>query len=373
MSRARKLKILGESARYDRCNYANYNVDNFLTRKIPGIYNASTRDGCTVPLFKVLMTNKCSNDCKYCVNCNKHRFDRVEFSPEDLTSIFLDYYNNRYVEGLFLSSGINRNAETSMENMVEVARKLRMEHSYKGYIHLKILPGTSHDLIKSAMSLADRVSINMEAATPEGFEELTSTKNYETDIIRRMRWMKRLGSRRDLAPSGQTTQFIVGATNETDQDILERVNWLYKKLKIKRSYFSSFSPIKDTPLENHEKPHPKRSSRLYQADYLLDSYKFGLDELVFDENGNMNPDMDPKYCSAISSPENFPVEVNEASYSELLRVPGIGKVSANRIVKLRKHGKCFNKMKELKDVGVVVSRAEPFIKLNKKYQTTLGV
>lgn len=373
MNNAKKLKVLGESAKYDRCNYANFNVDNFLSGKIPGIYNASTRDGCTVPLFKVLMTNKCSNDCRYCVNYNKHKFNRAEFSPEELTSIFLDYYNNRYVEGLFLSSGIHHDAETSMENMVEVARKLRMEHEYKGYIHLKILPGSSYDLIKRAMTLADRVSINMEAATPEGFDELTTTKNYETDIIRRMKWIKRLGERdKDLAPSGQTTQFIVGASDETDKEIMDRVKWLYDKLQIKRSYFSKFTPIKDTPLENHEEPNPKRSSRLYQADYLINSYRFDLDELVFDDDGNMQLDEDPKYYAALSNMDRFPVEVNAASYRELLRVPGIGKISANRIVSLRKRGRSFNKMEELKDIGVVVSRAEPFIKLNKTYQATLG-
>ncbi len=373
MNNAKKLKVLGESAKYDRCNYANFNIDNFLSGKIPGIYNASTRDGCTVPLFKVLMTNKCSNDCRYCVNHNKHKFNRVEFSPEELTSIFLDYYNNRYVEGLFLSSGIHHDAETSMENMVEVARKLRMEHEYKGYIHLKILPGSSYDLIKRSMALADRVSINMEAATPEGFDELTTTKNYETDIIRRMKWIKRLGKRdKNLAPSGQTTQFIVGASNETDKEIMDRVKWLYDKLQIKRSYFSKFTPIKDTPLENHDEPNPKRSSRLYQADYLINSYRFNLDELVFDDNGNMQLDEDPKYYAALSNMDRFPVEVNAASYRELLRVPGIGKISANRIVSLRKRGRSFNKMEELKDIGVVVARAEPFIKLNKTYQATLG-
>ncbi|MCE7699318.1 MAG: helix-hairpin-helix domain-containing protein [Methanobacterium paludis] len=260
-----------------------------------------------------------------------------------------------------------------MENMVEVARKLRMEHEYKGYIHLKILPGSSYDLIKRAMTLADRVSINMEAATPEGFDELTTTKNYETDIIRRMKWIKRLGERdKNLAPSGQTTQFIVGASDETDKEIMDRVKWLYDKLQIKRSYFSKFTPIKDTPLENHEVPNPKRSSRLYQADYLINFYRFDLDELVFDDNGNMQLDEDPKYYAALSNMDRFPVEVNAASYRELLRVPGIGKISANRIVSLRKRGRSFNKMEELKDIGVVVSRAEPFIKLNKTYQATLG-
>ena len=175
---SKKLEILGESAKFDRCNYINTNTDNFLANKLPGIYHASTRDGCTVPLFKVLMTNKCSNDCRYCVNHNRHNFNRVEFSPEDVTSIFLEYYHNQLVEGLFLSSGIPRDPEYSMENMVEVAHKLRMKHGYQGYIHLKILPGSPYDLIKRAVSLADRVSINLESATSEGMENLSTLKLY---------------------------------------------------------------------------------------------------------------------------------------------------------------------------------------------------
>jgi putative DNA modification/repair radical SAM protein len=373
MNIAKKLEVLGEAAKYDRCNYSNFNVDNFLSEKIPGIYNATGGNGCTVPLFKVLMTNKCSNDCRYCINHNKHKFDRVEFSPEEVTSIFLDYYNNRYVEGLFLTSGIPGDAESSMEDMVEVARKLRMEHEYKGYIHLKILPGTSYDLLKRAMTLADRVSINMEAATPDSFEELSSTKNYQTDIIRRMKWIKRLNNRNhDLAPAGQTTQFIVGTTSETDEEILKRVEWLYKKIGIKRSYFSQFHALKDTPMEKHEEPHPKRTSRLYQADHLVNSYGFKLEELVFEDDGNMQVDYDPKYCAALSNMDRFPVEVNEASYRELLRVPGVGKLSARRIIELRKRGVRFSRLQELKELGVVVNRAEPFIKLQSSYQTTLG-
>lgn len=368
----KKLEILGESARYDRCNYISTNVENFLNNKLPGIYHASTRDGCTVPLFKVLMTNKCSNDCKYCINCNKHNLNRVEFSPEDITNIFLDYYQNRLVEGLFLTSGIPRDPEYSMENMVEVAHKLRMEHGYHGYIHLKILPGSPYDLIKRAASLADRISINLEAATPEGLEHLSTTKNFQTDILRRMKWIKRLlKGNKGFAPSGQTTQFLVGAGEETDEQILKRAHWLYEKMDLKRCYFSPFEAVKGTPLESQEEPHLNRSPRLYQADYLLNSYGFQFDELIFDDDGNLNLDTDPKYVAALAHVEQFPVEINEASYKDLLKVPGIGKVSARRIIQSRKNGKSFVKLEELKNIGVVIKRAEPFIKLNKTYQSTL--
>lgn len=372
MNIAKKLEILGESAKYDRCNYIKPNLEKLLTGKIPGIYHATTSNGCTVPLFKVLMTNKCSNDCRYCINHDKHRFNRVEFSPEDITTIFLDYYENRFVEGLFLSSGIPQDAESSMENMVEVAWKLRNEHEYQGYIHLKILPGSSYELIKRAVSLADRVSVNIEAATPEGLEQLSSTKNYNVDILRRMKWIKRLLKRNNNhAPSGQTTQFIVGAAEETDQQILKRANWLYQEMDIKRSYFSPFEAMKNTPLDSHEEPHPKRSPRLYQADYLLNSYGFNLEELVFDDEGNLDLDLDPKYYAALSQEEFFPVEINQAPYKELIRVPGIGKISARRIIQARKIGKSFQKLEELKTIGVVVKRAEPFVKLNKTFQSRL--
>ena len=372
MNRVKKMEILGDSARYDRCNYGNFNTDNFLSGKIPGIYNATNPNGDCVPLFKVLMTNKCSNDCRYCVNQSAHQFNRVEFNPEELTSIFLDYYNNRLVEGLFLSSGVPGDVDISMENMVEVARKLRLEHEYQGYIHLKILPGASYDLIKRAMSLADRVSVNIEAATPDAFEELSTTKTFNTDILRRMKWIKRLLKRdENLAPSGQTTQFIVGATDESDSDILNRVDWLYKKMDIKRSYFSPFNSMKDTPLENHVEPHPKRTSRLYQADYLIKSYGFDIEELVFEENGNMALEVDPKYTAAISNSDKFPLEINSASFKELLRVPGIGKISARRIIESRKKNIFFKNIDELKKIGVVTNRAEIFVKLNKSYQSTL--
>ena len=372
MNRVKKMVILGDSARYDLCNYGNYNPDNFLSGKLPGIYNATAGNGVCIPLFKVLMTNKCSNDCRYCVNHGGHKFNRVEFTPDELTSTFLDYYNNRLVEGLFLSSGIPKDADVSMENMVEVARKLRMEHEYNGYIHLKILPGTSYDLLKRAMSLADRVSVNIEAATPDGFEELSTTKTFNNDILRRMKWIQRLMKKdENLAPSGQSTQFIIGATDETDTEILKRANWLQKKLDIKRSYFSPFNSMKNTPLENHSEPHPKRTSRLYQADHLIQSYGFDLDELVFEEDGNMKLDLDPKYSAALSKMEMFPVEINSASYKDLLRVPGIGKISARRIIESRKRNISFKSMEDLKKMGVSIGRAETFVKLKSSYQSTL--
>ncbi len=372
MNCLKKLKVLGESARYDLCNYVEPGIETYLSGKAPGIYNSTSPNGQCIPLLKVLMTNKCSNDCKYCMNSRSSKLERYEFTPMELSNLFLDYFNKGYVEGLFLSSGASKEMESSMEKEIDVARILR-DYGYAGYIHLKILPGTSYELIKRAMSLANRVSINIESATPDGFEELTSTKNFKIDILRRMNWINKLSKKDpDLAPSGQTTQFIVGATDENDEDILKRTQLLYDKYEIKRSYFSAFNPLKDTPLENSIAPHPKRTSRLYQADFLLNSYGFSLDELVFDDAGNIETEIDPKYSFAMNNMDLFPIEINEASFEELLKIPGIGKISAQKIIILRKRGIRIKKLEELKNLGVAIKRAEPFIKLNKSYQSVLN-
>ncbi|PKL66429.1 MAG: radical SAM protein [Methanobacteriales archaeon HGW-Methanobacteriales-1] len=370
MNTMRKMQVLSDTAQFDLCDYVNHQTKS--KPNLPGIYYSTVSGGCQVPLFKVLMTNKCINDCKYCVNHSKRNFTRMELSPEELTRVFLNYYQNKYVEGLFLSSGISGDIDISMEKVVEVARLLRLEHGYSGYIHLKILPGSSKDLIKRAMGLANRVSVNIEAATPDGLAELSSTKDYQKDIMRRLKWIKNIHNKDPLyAPSGQTTQMIVGATDETDEDILNRVKWLYDKLDVKRSYFSAFKPLEDTPLQSREEPHHNRSNRLYQADALLNSYNFKLEELIFHDNGLLDVDEDPKH-SAARAMDIFPVEINQAPYRDLIRVPGIGTISARKIIAIRKKHQ-FTKLEELKKLGVAVKRAEPFIKLKGMYQTPLDM
>ena len=367
-----KLRVLGESAKYDRCNYMSGNIETYAEGKIPGVYNSNAPNGDCVPIFKVLMTNKCSNDCKYCINNVKSKVDHYEYQPQELSRLFLDYFNKRYVEGLFLSSGISDDIDNSMEREIEVARILR-DQGYDGYIHLKILPGTSYDLIKRSMQLANRISVNMESATSQGLEELSSTKNFKIDILRRMKWIHNLFQKdSSLAPSGQTTQFIVGATDESDEEFLKRTKWLHDKFEIRRSYYSAFNPLKDTPLEKRDEPQPMRTARLYQADFLLNWYKFSLDELVFDENGNIETDVDPKYSFAMNNMDLYPVDINKSSFQELIRVPGIGKVSAKRILTLRRHGEKINKLEQLKNLGVAIKRAEPFIKLERSYQSVLS-
>ncbi|MBC7100699.1 MAG: helix-hairpin-helix domain-containing protein [Methanobacteriales archaeon] len=365
LERKRKLQILSDSAQFDLCDYSADEKQRNVN--LPGIYYSSMK-GCKVPLFKVLLSNKCYNDCKYCLNCSKREFTRIELEPDELSKVFMDYYEKRYVEGLFLSSATIDDVDNTMEKLVEVVRILRHDKGYDGYIHLKILPGTSKELIKRAMELSNRVSINIETATADGLSALSSTKDYKIDIIRRMKWIKKIHDKNpDLTPSGQSTQFIVGAVEETDQEILKRISWLYDKLNIKRTYFSSFQALDGTPLEDKPEPDPRRSIRLYQADALVKSYNFKLSEFEFNE-GFLDLEMDPKYVAALKS-DLFPLDINTATYDELIRVPGIGPISARRIISKRRKSR-INSLDELKGMGVWVKRAGKFLYID-GYQSNL--
>lgn len=374
MSTYNDLQLLSDAAYYDRCNYVNYNVDNVLkeTDKIKdAIYHAKagSRD---VPLFKILMTNECNNDCAYCTNCRGHKYQRARLSPDSLAQIFMKYYENNQVEGLFLSSGIIKDADTTMEEMIEAAHILRNKYSYNGYIHLKIIPGTSKDYIKHAMQLADRVSINIEAATKDGLSDLSSTKNYDKDILKRLDWIDNL-HRRDhsLASSGHTTQIIVGANDESDEDILKQVYNLTKKYDVLYNYFSSFTPVKGTPLENHEANDNKRTGRLYQTEYLFNQYNFTLDDIILDDDGFLDTNNDPKYNIALANKEDYPIDVNTASYKELIRIPGIGLKSARRIRHMQKQGEKIESLKQLQEIGANINKCKTFVKVGGSYQSTL--
>ena len=208
MSTLEKMQVLADSAQYDLCDYVSHSKSSQVN--LPGIYHATGHNGCKIPLFKTLMTNKCKNDCKYCINQSKRNFTRLELSPEELSRAFLHYYNNGYVNGLFLSSGIGDTIDNTMEKTIETARILRKDYGYDDYIHLKIIPGASKDSIKRAMSLANRVSLNIEAATKDGLNEITSTKDYNKDILKRLDWMNEIARKNPtFAKSGHTTQLIV--------------------------------------------------------------------------------------------------------------------------------------------------------------------
>ncbi len=368
MNTLRKMQVLSDSAQYDICDYVNHYKKSDIN--LPGIYNATGPDGCKIPLFKTLMTNKCVNDCKYCINQSKRNFTRIELDPNELARAFLNYYDNDYVKGLFLSSGIAKNIDQTMENMLEVVNILRKDYGYDDYIHFKVIPGASKDSIKRAMFLANRVSLNIESATSDGLSDISSTKDYNKDILKRISWINSISKKKNsMMCSSSTTQMIVGANDETDLEVLSRIKSLYKNYDLSRSYFSAFSPVEGTELEKKEECNKERTSKLYHADALLNTYKFDLNELVFEENNQLSLNEDPKYLSALNR-DIFPLEINSASFYELIRVPGIGTISAKRIMSIRKK-KPFIKLEELKKLGVIIDRAEPFIKLSGNYQIAL--
>ena len=368
MSSLEKMKILTDSAQYDLCDYVNHDKSSQVN--LPGIYHATGHNGCEIPLFKTLMTNKCKNDCKYCINQVKRNFTRLELSPAELAKIFLNYYNKGIVNGLFLSSGISGNEESTMEKTIECVNILRKDYGYDDYVHLKIVPGASKDSIKRAMALANRVSLNIESATSSGLAELSSTKDYNKDILKRLSWIDSLHDKSTTYPnSTHTTQLIVGANSESDMEILNRLEKIYKKTNLKRTYFSAFTPIEGTDLENKVECSTDRTKILYNADSLLNDYKFKLKELVFDKDENLSLQNDPKIIAA-KNMDIFPVEINSAPYIELIRVPGIGVKSAKNIISIRKKIPFKNK-EELKKLGVVIDRAEKYIKIDGEFQSSL--
>lgn len=251
-----------------------------------------------------------------------------------------------------------------MADMLKTVELLRFKYQYKGYIHLKILPGATYDYVEKATELATRVSINVEAPNQKRLKSLSKTKNLSDDVLVRMKWVNKLMGRNRL-PAGQTTQFVVGAAGESDAEILGSVNNLYRNYGLRRAYFSAFQPIPETPLEDVAATPLLREHRLYQADILMRQYRLTFEELSFDKNGNLPLEMDPKLAVALKNIDRYPLEVNKASYYELLRVPGIGHTSAGRIIKARKSCR-ITEITQLKRMGVVVTRALPFLTVNGK-------
>lgn len=368
MSLLKTMQVLTDSAQYDLCDYASHSKSSSIN--LPGIYQATGANGCKIPLFKTLMSNECKNDCRYCINQSKRDFQRLQLSPEYLAKVFMEYYNKGFVNGLFLSSGIADDSNETMENMLDAVHILRKDYGYKDYIHLKIVPGASRDSIKRAMGLSNRVSINIEAATADGLSILSSTKDYNNDILKRLRWINSLRNSKGTYPySTHTTQMIVGANGETDREILARMSKIYKKSQLKRTYFSPFSPVEGTEFENKEACSNLRTNKLYHADELLHSYGYKVRELVFDDNDQLLLDEDPKILAA-EKMDIFPVEVNTGSYYDLIRVPGIGTKSAHRILAARRK-RPFTSYEQLRELGIAVNRAEKYIRIKGEYQSNL--
>jgi putative DNA modification/repair radical SAM protein len=419
-----KIRILGENSKYDICaSTASSRTDKYPklfgdsknwigATASGGICHSYTPDGRCMSLFKTLYTNKCIYNCKYCFshNCRK----KLSFTPEEYARTFMKLYSMNVAEGVFISSGVCGSADVTTEEMLEAIRLLRLKYKFQGYVHFKCLPGVSQYLLKEAVNLSDRISINMEASSKAHLEEIAEQKDFNNDIITRQRWLKQIRTRHnedtlkimkdlkhdtqikfqekmikerrddgykkfrwDGAPllnSGQTTQFVIGAAeNESDFELLKRIDWGYKQIDLRRAYFSSFIPIEGTPLAGKQAAPLAREHRLYQSDWLLRIYHYKLHDLkeIINDDGNLPPG-DPKiHLARKYFNDHSLVNPNEASYHELLRVPGIGPISAKRIINLRAKKFVFNKRRDLRAVGVVLKRADPFLNLNGNSQTTL--
>ena len=372
----RKLIALGKGTSHDVCASTYSPRDTPL----PGICHAFTQDGRCVSLFKTLFTNRCSHQCSYCTNaasCSS-KPQAFSYTPEELARITLTLYRGNYIEGLFLSSGAGRDEDRIMEKIVETARLLRSKHSFSGYIHLKVLPGASQAHIQEAMLLADRVSINLEAPSASRLGDICSTKSYESDIVQRQRYISRFmhdlraeaGGRSRVLPAGQTTQLVVGAAGESDEEIFQSVLYEYREIGVKRAYYSAFSPQQKTSFECRPAQPLWREHRLYQMDWLYRVYHFPECEIrqAFSDSGFL-ANADPKMAIAREHLDQ-PVDPNAASYQELLRVPGIGPKSAERIIAYRKRQPVAAKS-QLAAMGVRIKRAAPFLKINGWRDTTL--
>jgi putative DNA modification/repair radical SAM protein len=361
MDTRQKIEVLGRSAQYDLCGEACGTEANRVRDDLGRwIYPAVLPDGKKVKLLKILLTNACENDCYYCANRASRNFRRISFTPEELAYAFDQMYRRGLVQGLFLSSGVCDAART-MDRMIAMVELVRHRYAFPGYVHLKILPGATFAHVERAVQLANRVSVNLEAPNPERLARIAPPKDFTAHLLQPLHWAKQLIE--EGVSVSQTTQFVVGAADETDRELLSTTEQLYRELGLARVYFSAFQPIVDTPLEDHPPTPLLREHRLYQSDFLLRKYGFTLDDLIFDDSGNLPSEADPKLIWAKAHPDFFPVEVNQASREELLRVPGIGPRSASRILKLRGQGK-LRQLSDLRKIGAVAKRAAPFILLD---------
>ena len=377
-----KLRILSDAAKYDvSCSSSGSsrkNTNNGLgNAAINGICHSWSADGRCISLLKILMTNYCIYDCKYCINRKDNDIERAILTTDEIVKLTINFYRRNYIEGLFLSSGIIKSADYTMELMIAVAKKLRLEEKFNGYIHMKVIPGASRQLINEIGLYVDRVSVNIEFAENNALKLLAPDKK-ATDISTSMGLIRKnmlenaedkklFKSTPSFVPAGQTTQMIIGASGESDYSILTRSENLYKNFDLKRVYYSGYVPVnKSGILVSADQAVPIiREHRLYQADWLLRFYDFKADEILDEKDPFVDPLLDPKTNWAIKNPHFFPIEINKATYKELLKVPGIGVTSAKRIVMTRKYSTI--RYEHLKKLGIVIKRAKYFITVNGEF------
>jgi putative DNA modification/repair radical SAM protein len=365
-----KLTILTNSAKYDAACTSS-GADREGKTVMAGCCHSFSADGRCVTLLKVLLTNYCVYDCKYCVNRASNDCARAAFTPEELAELTIEFYRRNYIEGLFLSSGVIKSPDYTMEQMIRVLQILRYRHNFWGYIHAKTIPGASPELVRRLGFLADRLSVNIELPSEKSLILLAPHKNREAILspmaqIRKETQQNRkeltlYKSAHKFAPAGQATQMIIGASPETDYQIIKLAAALYEKFALKRVFYSAYIPVAEHSLlpALDQKPPLLREHRLYQADWLMRKYGFSVDEILSPKTPNFNPYLDPKCNWAVNNMHEFPVDVNTADLNTLLRVPGIGPTSARRILIARKN--CRLGLAELKRLGVVLKRAKYFI------------
>lgn len=373
-----KLTILADAAKYDvSCSSSGSNRKNSnkgLGDTGNGICHTYTEDGRCVSLLKILLTNFCIYDCAYCVSRRSNDVKRAAFTVDEVVELTIEFYRRNYIEGLFLSSGIFKNADYTMERMVKVAKKLRLEYNFNGYIHLKSIPGASEELLYEAGLYADRLSINLEMPTEMGLKLVAPEKSHKEvqeglgivkdKLIQFKNERKIIKSTPKFVPAGQSTQMVVGATPESDKEIMYTADAYYKSFNLKRVYYSGYIPIRDDANMPMMGSHPPlmRENRLYQTDWLLRFYGFEIHEILNDTHPNLDTQVDPKLSWALRNPHFFPVDINTADYEMILRIPGVGVKSAKKIIQARRFGKIH--IYQLKKLGIAYNRAKYFLVCN---------
>ena len=382
-----KLKILAESAKYDVSCASSGTSRSHKKGMIGsaagwGICHSFAEDGRCISLLKIMLTNNCIYDCAYCINRRSNDLPRATFSVSELVNLTIEFYRRNYIEGLFLSSGVVRNPDYTMERLVKVVKDLRQVYRFNGYIHLKSIPGASQELVNEAGLYADRMSVNIEIPNEQSLQLLAPEKDFQS-VFTPMRYIqqgmlqsaeerKKFRHAPRFVPAGQSTQMIVGATSDSDKDILHLTSALYKRPSMKRVYYSGFVPVNgyDKRLPALKQPPLVRENRLYQADWLLRFYNFNVDEIVDDSYPDLDLEIDPKLAWALRHPEAFPVDINRADYEMLLRVPGLGVKSAKMILTARRYSRLGTS--HLKQIGVVLKKAQYFITCNELPTRTIN-
>lgn len=370
-----KMRILTEGAKYDvSCSSSNSRrgaqKGSIGSCHVSGLCHSFTADGRCISLMKLLMTNKCEFDCLYCVNRRSNDVERASLTPTEICKIVINFYKRNFIEGLFLSSAVEISPDHTMQKIIDTLIMLRQVYKFLGYIHIKAIPGASSHLIDIASVYADRMSVNIELPSENSLKLLAPQKKKEM-LITPMKQLSAITEINSQLPhherkmqAGQTTQMIIGASPDSDGQIIRLTEALYRKFHLKRVYYSAYTPVTEDSRLPALPPDLNRENRLYQADWLLRFYGFDADELI-GVNGNFDPEIDPKCAWALQNIDKFPIEINSASYEMLLRTPGIGVINADRIVRARKHSSLT--FDDLKRMRVALTRAMYFITASGKY------